>query len=45
MRLEVIIKIKCDGKLECSVKVENDEFGGDFCFGIYKYLEVYYICY
>lgn len=44
-RSEAIIKTKCDGKSECSVKVENDELGGDPCPGTHKYLEVHYICY
>lgn len=45
MELKVIIKSKCDGELECSIDVENGKFGGDFCFGIFKYLEVNFICY
>lgn len=42
---KAIIKSKCDGKSECSIKVENNELGGDPCPGTHKYLEVHYICY
>lgn len=42
---KAIIKRKCDEVLECSIKVENDELGGDPCPGTHKYLEVHYICY
>lgn len=42
---QAIIKSKCDGKSECSIKVENGKLGGDPCPGTYKYLEVNFICY
>lgn len=42
---KAIIKRKCDGVLECSIKVGNYELGGDPCPGTHKYLEVHYICY
>ncbi|XP_037627286.1 rhamnose-binding lectin-like [Sebastes umbrosus] len=34
----------CNGKNSCAIEVGNSKLGGDPCGGIYKYLEVAYIC-
>ena len=35
---------RCNSKQTCSFWVSNDEFGGDPCPGVFKYLEVTYTC-
>ena len=39
-----IVKAACDGENSCSVQVNSNTFGGDPCGGIYKYLEIKYVC-
>ena len=39
-----IVKGKCEGRISCSVQASTSVFGGDPCYGIYKYLDVKYEC-
>ena len=36
--------VRCNSKQTCSIWALNDEFGGDPCPGVFKYLEVTYTC-
>ncbi|XP_048742021.1 L-rhamnose-binding lectin CSL1-like isoform X1 [Ostrea edulis] len=41
--LQVMQKL-CNGRVSCEVTVENEMFGADPCYGIYKYLEFDFKC-
>jgi len=36
---------RCNSEHECSITAESDNFGGDPCPGVPKYLEVYFGCF
>lgn len=38
------VKSQCDGQRECAVEATNTRFGGDPCYGTFKYLRVAYTC-
>lgn len=40
----MVVRGKCDGNVRCSIVVNSNVFGGNFCFGMVKYLEVRFIC-
>ncbi|XP_061186467.1 L-rhamnose-binding lectin CSL1-like isoform X2 [Saccostrea echinata] len=41
--LQVMQKL-CNGRQSCTITVENEMFGADPCYGIYKYLEFDFKC-
>jgi len=40
-----ILQDRCNSEHECSITAESDNFGGDPCPGVPKYLEVYFGCF
>ncbi|OWF55597.1 L-rhamnose-binding lectin CSL3-like [Mizuhopecten yessoensis] len=39
-----VLRRQCEGRTQCTLTADNDLFGEDPCFGIYKYLEVEVEC-
>ncbi|XP_062599860.1 L-rhamnose-binding lectin ELEL-1-like [Saccostrea cucullata] len=39
-----VMKTLCHGRQSCTITVENEMFGADPCYGIYKYLEFDFKC-